>query len=149
MNSLSMQTHQLQSKHKLKSKKRVGRGGKKGTYSGRGIKGQSARSGRKMVPIIRELIKRYPKLKGYRSSVPDNRRTTVSTEILDKKFSDGDTVNPKSLIEKGIFRAVKNQKVKILNEGSLSKNLTIENCEVSKAAKTAIEKAGGTIVIQN
>lgn len=140
-----MQTHQLQPKHKTKNRKRVGRGGKKGTYSGKGIKGQSARAGRKMVPVIRELIKRYPKLKGYRSSVPDNRRATVGIGVLDKKFSDGDTVSPKSLIEKGVFRAVKNQKVKILNKGSLNKKLTIENCEISKTAKIAIEKAGGTI----
>lgn len=144
-----MQVHQLQPKHKTKNRKRVGRGGKKGTYSGRGIKGQSARSGRKMVPIIRELIKRYPKLKGYRSSVPDNRWATASLGVLDKKFSDGDTVSPKSLIEKGVFRVAKIQKVKILNKGSLNKKLIIENCEVSKTAKTAIEKAGGSVKIQS
>ena len=61
-----MQIHELRPKHKTKNSKRVGRGGKKGTYSGRGGKGQTARSGRKMEPVIREIIKRYPKLKGYR-----------------------------------------------------------------------------------
>jgi large subunit ribosomal protein L15 len=44
----------------------VGRGGKKGTYSGRGIKGQKSRAGKRLEPIIRSIIKRYPKLRGYR-----------------------------------------------------------------------------------
>jgi large subunit ribosomal protein L15 len=61
-----MQLHQLKPIHKLKKRKRVGRGGKKGTYSGRGIKGQKARAGRRLKPAIRELIKRYPKLRGYK-----------------------------------------------------------------------------------
>lgn len=59
-----MQLHELQPKHKLKKQKRIGRGGKRGTYSGRGIKGQKSRAGRKLKPAIREFIKRYPKLRG-------------------------------------------------------------------------------------
>jgi len=59
-----MQLHELKPIHKLKKRKRVGRGGKKGTYSGRGIKGQKSRAGRKLKPAIRELIKRYPKIRG-------------------------------------------------------------------------------------
>lgn len=61
-----MQLHQLKPIHKFKKPKRVGRGGKRGIYSGRGIKGQKSRAGHKLKPIIRELIKRYPKLRGYR-----------------------------------------------------------------------------------
>jgi large subunit ribosomal protein L15 len=61
-----MQLHELKPRHKLKKKKRVGRGGKRGTYSGRGQKGQLARAGRKLKPIVREIIKRYPKLRGYK-----------------------------------------------------------------------------------
>jgi len=59
-----MQFHQLKPIHKMKKRKRIGRGGKRGTYSGRGTKGQKSRAGRKLVPIIRGLIKRYPKLRG-------------------------------------------------------------------------------------
>ena len=83
-----MQIHQLQPKNKLKTRKIVGRGGKKGTYSGRGNKGQAARAGRKMVPIIRELIKRYPKLKGYRSFVLEDSTVVVNLEILNKNFKE-------------------------------------------------------------
>ena len=142
-----MQVHQLKPKHKLKNKKRVGRGGKKGTYSGKGIKGQAARAGRKMVPIIRGLIKRYPKLKGYRRFVLQNHEAIVNLDILDKNTKDEEVVNPENLIRKGIIRKIKAKvpKVKILGSGKLTKKLIIENCRVSKNAKIAIEKAGGTI----
>jgi len=68
-----MQLHQLSPKHKSKKRKRVGRGGKRGTYCGRGMKGQKSRAGAKFVPIIRGLIKRYPKLRGYRNKAQNVR----------------------------------------------------------------------------
>jgi large subunit ribosomal protein L15 len=61
-----MQLHDIHPIHKSKKKKRVGRGGKRGTYSGRGQKGQKSRAGAKFEPIIRSLIKKYPKLRGYK-----------------------------------------------------------------------------------
>ena len=79
-----MQLHELKRKHKNRNKKRVGRGGRKGTYSGHGMKGQKSRAGRKMVPIIRELIKKYPKLKGYRSFAIENYFAVVNLEVLEK-----------------------------------------------------------------
>ena len=142
-----MQLHELKPKHKLKRKKRVGRGGKKGTYSGKGIKGQSSRAGRKMVPIIRELIKRYPKLRGYRSFILQDYSAVVNIDNLEKVSKNGEVINPNNLIKKGIIRTMKGKvpQVKILGRGKLSKQLIIENCKVSKTAKEAIEKAGGTI----
>jgi large subunit ribosomal protein L15 len=142
-----MQIHQLQPIHKTKDKKIVGRGGKKGTYSGRGGKGQTARSGRKVVPIIRELIKRYPKLKGYRSFVLEDTTAVVNLDALEKHFKDGDVVNPENLVKRGIIRMVKGKtpKVKLLGDGSLTKKIIVQMCKTSKAAKEAIEKAGGTV----
>lgn len=142
-----MQIHQLRPTHKNKGKKRVGRGGKKGTYSGKGIKGQSSRAGRKMVPIIRELIKRYPKLKGYRRFVLENFSTVVNLDILEKISKAGDLINPENLINKGIINKIKGKtpSVKILGNGKLTKKLFIENCKVSKKAKEAIEKSGGSV----
>lgn len=142
-----MQTHQLRPKHITKGRKIVGRGGKKGTYSGKGNKGQASRAGRKMVPIIRELIKRYPKLKGYRAFVLESNLQVVNLEALEKHTKDGETINPQNLIAKGIVRMIKGKtpEVKILGKGTLTKKLVIENCKVSKSAKEAIEKAGGTI----
>lgn len=142
-----MQLHELQPKHKNKDKKRVGRGGKKGTYSGKGIKGQKSRAGRKMVPIIRELIKRYPKLKGYRSFALNDYSVAVNLDILEKNAEAGETINPVNLIKKGVVSKIKGRmpEVKILGTGKLTKSLIIQNCKVSKSAKAAIEKSGGTI----
>jgi len=61
-----MQLHQIQPITKRRIKRRVGRGGKRGTYSGRGGKGQTARAGAKVRPEIRDLIKKIPKIRGYR-----------------------------------------------------------------------------------
>src|SRR3989344_1892414 len=142
-----MQIHQLQPKHHSKSKKRVGRGGKKGTYSGKGGKGQTARSGTKMVPMIRELIKRYPKLKGYRAFVLQSDLAVINLDALDKNTQDNETINPEVLKNKGMIHMVKGKlpHVKILGNGKISKKLIIENCKVSSKAREAIEKAGGTV----
>ncbi|GAI13330.1 unnamed protein product [marine sediment metagenome] len=147
-----MQLHQLKPKHKLKKKKRVGRGGKRGTYSGRGLKGQRSRAGRKFKPAIRGLIKRYPKLRGYKFKIIRPKPAVVNIEILEKKFKAADTVTPKVLIEKRLIRRIKGRlpKVKILGtraqrKGKLTKKLIIEGCQVSKSAREEIEKAGGTI----
>ncbi|OGZ73584.1 MAG: 50S ribosomal protein L15 [Candidatus Staskawiczbacteria bacterium RIFCSPLOWO2_01_FULL_38_12b] len=142
-----MQVHQLKPKHTSADRKIVGRGGKKGTYSGRGIKGQSSRSGRKMVPVIRELIKRYPKLKGYRSFVLQDNLVVVNLDVLQKHCKDGDSVNPGYLVAKGIIRTVKGKvpNVKILGDGAITKKIILENCNISKAAKAAVEKAGGKV----
>jgi len=144
-----MQVHQLQPRHKEKNRKIVGRGGKKGTYSGKGGKGQSARSGRKMVPIIRELIKRYPKLKGYRAFVLQDDTCVINLDMLEKHGKDGETINPENLVKKGVIGMIKGKmpQVKILGRGKLTKKLVFEDCKVSATAKAAIEKAGGTIKI--
>lgn len=142
-----MQINELQRKHKNKGKKRVGRGGKKGTYSGKGLKGQASRAGRKMVPIIRELIKRYPKLKGYRTFRFENEYTVVNLDALEKNCKDGEIINAENLVKKGIIANIKGKmpKVKILGTGKLTKKLVFENCKASESAKKAIEKAGGVI----
>ena len=125
----------------------VGRGGKKGTYSGRGGKGQTARAGRKVAPIIRELIKRYPKLKGYRSFVLQNNIRVVNLDALEKHFKDGEIVNVENLVKKGIVRMVqgKTPAVKILGDGKITKKVIVENCKISKSAKQAVEKIGGLV----
>lgn len=142
-----MQIHQLQPSHASKRQKRVGRGGKKGTYSGKGGKGQTARAGRKLAPIIRELIKRYPKLKGYRASHVENHSMPVNLEVLEKHTANGDVVTPEFLANKGIIRFVKGKalSVKILGTGTLTKKITVERCKVSASAKAAVEKAGGSV----
>lgn len=142
-----MELSQLKPIHRKKRRKRIGRGGKRGTYAGRGIKGQRARAGRKLKPVIRELIKRYPKLRGYRFKKPISKLAIINIEVLEKKFKTGEIVNPKILLEKRLIRRIKGRipKVKILAKGEIKKALAIEGCQISKRAKEKIEKVGGTI----
>lgn len=147
-----MQLHEIQPKHKLKKRKRIGRGGKRGTYSGRGMKGQKSRAGRKLEPAIRGLIKKYPKLRGYRfkpkTSSPKFRTVILNLETLEKKLKNSAKVNPKALLEQGLISKIKGKtpRVKILGKGKLTKTLIFERCSVSKGAKQAIEKVGGKII---
>ena len=146
-----MQLHQLKPKYKLKKRKRIGRGGKKGTYSGRGMKGQRSRAGARFEPIIRGMIKRYPKLRGYRfksrAQNPKFKIIVLNLDILEKNFKPQEEISPQILIEKKLIRRIKGRipKVKILGEGKLTKSLNIKDCLISKTAKEKIEKAGGKI----
>ena len=143
-----MQLHQIKPKHTKRRKKRVGRGGKRGTYSGRGMKGQKSRAGASEEPIIRGVIKRYPKLKGYRFGTKKRNLLQVNLIILEQKFKDEESVSPKSLIEKGIIYKIRGRtpEVKILAKGDLTKKLFIKHCQVSKQARIKIEKAKGKIL---
>ena len=152
-----MQLHQLKPIHKPKKARRVGRGGKRGTYSGRGQKGQKSRAGHRFQPVIRELIKKYPKLRGYRFKskiTPGGQKSKIAIlnlDILGEKFTSREKINPKTLLEKKIIRRIKGKvpKVKILGEGKITKALTVEDCLISKQAREKIEKAGGTIKIKS
>ena len=141
-----MQVHELQPIHKQRKRRRIGRGGKKGTYSGRGGKGQTARTGYRVAPRVRELLKKYPKLRGYKRNAKTN-VITVNLATLEKHFVQGETVNPAVLAQKKIAGTMKGRgaAIKILGDGEITKALIIENCTVSKSAKQKIEKAGGTV----
>lgn len=146
-----MQQHEINPIHKSKKRKRVGRGGKRGTYSGKGMKGQMSRAGKRLKPVIRELIKRYPKLRGYRFKSKFKQQRVnlqiINLEKLEKNFSSEEKVNPQVLLEKKLIRRMKGKTplVKILGKGDLTKKLIVENCQVSKGAEEKIKKAGGTI----
>ncbi|HUW71587.1 MAG TPA: uL15 family ribosomal protein [Candidatus Humimicrobiaceae bacterium] len=146
-----MQLHEIKPIHKSKKSKRIGRGGKRGTYSGRGIKGQKSRAGRRFKPAIRELIKRYPKLRGYRQKSEVKKAklkiVVVNLEALEKKFNSEEKITPEILLEKQLIRKIKGKipKIKILGKGKLTKPLTIEGCLVSKKAKEIIAKVHGVV----
>ncbi len=145
-----MQFHTLKRTHKNKTSTQVGRGGKRGKTSGRGGKGQTARAGHKMYPQIRDMIKRIPKLRGrgkqsFKSfQIP---YVPINLETIEKAFTAGSTVSPENLLTLKVISLQSGNmpKVKILGRGTLSKKLTISGCAVSAFAKTAIEKAGGSI----
>jgi len=60
-----MQIHNLKRQHKNKKDRLIGRGGKHAKTGGRGGKGQTARSGNKRRPELRDIIKKLPKNRGY------------------------------------------------------------------------------------
>ncbi len=148
-----MQLHQITSKTKRPTVRRIARGGKRGKTSGRGGKGQTARAGNSTRPEMRDIIKKLPKLRGFGK----NRARTVNSErvqaavvnlsVLESVFSAGDSVNPKALVAKGVVSASAKRapKVKILGTGALTKKLTVTDCMVSDSAKEAIVKAGGSV----
>ncbi len=148
-----MQLHELKPTSARKTAKRIGRGGKRGKTSGRGMKGQTARAGNSTRPEMRELIKKLPKLRGHgknRADTVNNERVkavAVNLAKLETAFANGDTVSPKTLVNKGLVATVRKKSpvVKILATGEITKKLTIENCQVSKAAQEKIEKAGGNV----
>jgi len=61
-----MQINELKRVHKNRKDRVIGRGGKHAKTSGRGGKGQTARAGNKRRPELRDIIKKLPKLRGYR-----------------------------------------------------------------------------------
>lgn len=138
-----MQLHDLKPTTKNKSKKRVGRGGKKGSYSGRGIKGQKARAGYKKAPVVREFLKKYHKLRGYRFNSINEKFAVINVSDIERLFNSGDVVSREALLEKKMIR--KSDKVKILGNGSLTKKVDLIGCAASKQAIKKITDAGGSV----
>ena len=139
-----MQLHTLTRATPNKKDKRVGRGGGRGKTSGRGTKGQKARAGHSIMPAIREQLKKLPKRRGYNFKSIQSKPSVVNISTLEKFFSQGDAVNPKVLMERGIVRS-SGAPVKILADGEITKKLVISGCKISESAKAKIEKAGGSI----
>lgn len=135
-----MQFHQLSSKTKYKKGRRIGRGGKRGTYSGRGIKGQKARAGHKIRPAMRDILKKIPKLRGYKFKSFQTRSSVVNLGDIAKKFKAGDTVSPENLLKAGLISRIKGRipEVKILGSGEIAKKLQFKNVQFSASAKEKI-----------
>jgi len=137
-----------------RARKRVGRGpgSGKGRYSGRGIKGQKARSGsNKMRPGFEggqmPAYMRLPKQRGQYSKdampVGPHRTKVSSVNVRDLERFDGE-VTPELLKEAGLIRNTRLD-VKVLGHGDLTKKLTVSAHLFSAGAREKIEKAGGTI----
>jgi large subunit ribosomal protein L15 len=138
------------------TRKRVGRGmgSGKGRYSGRGIKGQKARSGsHKMrpgfeggqMPIYMRLGKQRGPYSKDAMPVGPHRTSTVPVNLrdLDRVFNDGSDVTLEALVEKGLIKNTRTD-VKILGQGDLTKKLTVTAHAFSATAREKIENAGGT-----
>ena len=139
-----MQIHQIKNFDFRKKKKRVGRGGKRGTFSGHGMKGQKSRAGHRIRPAERDLLQRLPKLRGVKNKPLKNPAVVINVGDLDKYF-DEINLNRNYLLKKKIIRIL-NAPVKILGGGSLKKAYIIEGLQISKQARQKIEAAGGKII---
>lgn len=143
-----MQLHHLTGSHK--KEKRVGRGGKRGTTSGRGQKGQKSRSGHRIRPAERDLLIRIPKLRGFRNK-PMTERAQVLTlgrlaETLHARAGKGKLViTMDTLREAGLISRRYRGPLKVLSMGELSYPMELRGIPVSASAKAKIEKAGGTV----
>ncbi len=133
------------------SKKRVGRGNASGTgtYAGKGLKGQSSRSGKRLPYDAFEggqfpVSRKFHVLRGFNNKwrIPFQ---PVNLSAFDR-FEDGATVTPEILKEAGILRHLR-EPVKVLGEGALAHKITITAHGFSAAAIAKIEAAGGTAVV--
>ncbi|MFA6428675.1 MAG: 50S ribosomal protein L15 [Candidatus Buchananbacteria bacterium] len=127
-----------------KKSQRVGRGNAgSGTYSGRGQKGQRARSGGrgglKMLGL-KQIVRRIPKQRGFKSIY--EKPSVVNLQDLENNFADGETVTAKKILEVGLVKKIK-WGVKILGKGKITKALKVKAVSYSVSAKEAIVKAGG------
>jgi large subunit ribosomal protein L15 len=138
-----------QIRFRLKKKKRIGRGGKKGNYSGRGIKGQKARAGRKIRPAERDIILKLPKLRGIKFKPLKEKPYIVNLEDINEKFDENEVVNKETLVQKKVLKirkSDKNPKIKILARGKLDKKLIFSSeLLFSDKAKEEILKSGSVI----
>ena len=127
------------------SKKRVGRGPGSGLgkTSGRGQKGQKARSGGSINPVFEggqlPLYRRLPK-RGFSNHRFKKVYAIVNLGDLNK-FDDGTVVTPALLLEKRIVRK-ECDGIKVLGEGKLEKKLTIQAHRFSQSALAKIEESG-------
>jgi large subunit ribosomal protein L15 len=155
-----MDLSRVQPKTKRTGGKRVGRGGKRGTTSGAGTKGQKSRSGKGIKVGFRggdnRIWQLFPKLRGASSRAgskrphrkhryarfPKNESLTLNVGELGR-FKEGETVSPSTLVKKGYLSSA--SAVKILGTGTLKKKLTFEGIQLSASAKKAVENVGGTI----
>jgi len=143
-----MQLHELRSVHRPKRSRRVGRGGKRGTYSGKGMKGQRSRAGRKFRDIEREMILRIPKRRGAYFKTISSQPALINLTDLDRAFGAGEKVTPRALETKHLVtrRGGRIPRIKLLGSGKLSKKLTVIGIECSRGAQEAVKRAYGKVL---
>lgn len=144
-----MKLHELAPAEGAKTaRKRVGRGNGSGhgTFSGRGSKGQKARSGGQVNPRFEggqiPLVLRLPRKRGF-TNIFKEQFHIVNVDSLNR-FEAGITVTPEALRDAGLIRDTK-LPVKLLGAGEISKAVAVRLHRWSKGAQQKVEAAGGTL----
>ncbi|MGH2516804.1 MAG: 50S ribosomal protein L15 [Ktedonobacterales bacterium] len=136
-----------------KSHKRLGRGHGSGRMktSGRGQKGQKARTGHGSIPAYFEggqnrFSQRMPYLSGFKNPF---RKEYIVVNLSDLVvYEAGETVNGETLAAKGLIRASKSDSLlKVLGNGTIDRALTVSAHKVSATARQQIEAAGGSVTL--
>ena len=132
-----------------RSRKRVGRGNSsQGTYSGRGLKGQKARSGGGVRPSFEggqnPMVKRLPTQRGF-VNIFRQEYAIVNLDMLAARFDQESEVTPLVLKEARLIRGL-NLPVKVLGRGEIDRAITITAHRFSEEAGRKIEAAGGIAV---
>ena len=147
-----MKLHELQPAEGSKqTPRRVGRGigSGLGKTSGKGHKGQKARSGGGKGPYFEggqtPLQRRMPK-RGFSNARFKVEYTEVNVGLLDR-FNAEDVITPEFLIEQGLVKQVKNGGIKILGNGEVTKAFKVQTNAISQAAQAKIEAAGGSVEV--
>jgi large subunit ribosomal protein L15 len=145
-----MKLHELKpNEGSRKERNRVGRGtgSGNGKTSGRGHKGQNARSGGGVRPGFEggqtPLFQRLPK-RGF-TNINRKEYAIINLDALNR-FDEGTEVTPELLLETGLVSKL-NAGLKVLGNGSIEKKLTVRAHKFSSAAKEAIEAAGGSVEV--
>jgi len=135
-----------------KQRKRIGRGmaSGHGKTSGRGTKGQGARSGGGKGPYFEggqlPLVRRLPFRRGF-TNIHRVEYKPVNLDRLQATFGDNkQEITPEILIEAGIIKR-SDKAVAILGQGELTSALTVKAHRFSKSAREKIEAAGGTVEV--
>jgi large subunit ribosomal protein L15 len=145
-----MKLHELQPAPGSTKRRKVvgrGRGSGHGTTAGRGGKGQTARTGSSIpawfeggqMPLIRRLPKR-----GF-TNIFKKEYAIINVEALER-FEPRQDVTPDLLVANGLIRS-RNDGVKVLGTGALTKALTVHAHKFSQSATAKIEAAGGKVQV--
>jgi large subunit ribosomal protein L15 len=143
----------LHSQDPIRAKRlqRIGRSGKRGSYSGRGQKGQRSRSGHRIRPAERDIILKIPKMRGFRNKPKRDIPEVFNLGMLSAKFKSQGKAGAPLEINLALLKAAKliskdyKGKVKVLGTGEIAFPITLHGFEASASAKTKIEKAGGSV----
>ena len=134
--------------------KRLGRGigSGLGKTSGKGHKGQWARSGGGVRPGFEggqmPLTRRLPK-RGFKNGLFKKVYTVINIGMIDELYNDGDVVTVEDLKAKGIISKIEEYGLKVLGDGEVTKKLTVKAAKFTASAKEKIEAAGGQAVEAN
>jgi large subunit ribosomal protein L15 len=135
-----------------KKRKRLGRGPGSGSgkTSGKGNKGQNARSGGGVRPGFEggqmPLYRRLPK----RGFLPYGGKTEfaiVNLKDVAARFGAGSVVDPESLLQARLIKKADRGGVKVLGDGDLGHALTVRAHKISESARKKVEAAGGRVEV--